>query len=56
MKKKESKQKKSSELRKRAEEKLKPIDDEDFKVDVIIKKPFDFSALTKQVNDAFGSG
>jgi CheY-like chemotaxis protein len=34
-------------------EKLKPIDDEDFKVDFIIKKPFDFSELSKQINELF---
>ncbi|MGR3173646.1 MAG: response regulator [Candidatus Scalindua sp.] len=32
-------------------EKLKPIDDEDLKVDFIIKKPFDFSELTKNINN-----
>jgi CheY-like chemotaxis protein len=32
-------------------EKLKPIDDEELKVDFIIKKPFDFSELTKHIND-----
>ncbi len=37
------------------EEKLKPLDDEDFEVDFIIKKPFDFSELTKQINDAFNT-
>ncbi len=36
-------------------EKLKPIDDEGFKVDFIIKKPFDFSELTKNINDAFNT-
>jgi CheY-like chemotaxis protein len=36
-------------------EKLKPIDDEDLKVDFIIKKPFDFSELTKHINDVFGA-
>ena len=38
-------------------EKLKSIDDEDMKVDFIIKKPFDLSELTKNINEAFkGSG
>ena len=32
-------------------EKLKPIEDEDFKVDFIIKKPFDLSELTRHIND-----
>ena len=32
-------------------EKLNPIDDEDFKVDFIIKKPFDFSELTENINN-----
>ncbi len=35
------------------EEKLKHIDDEEFKVDFIIKKPFDFSELTKHINELF---
>jgi len=34
-------------------EKLKPIDDEVFKIDFIIKKPFDFSTITRHINDAF---
>ncbi len=34
-------------------EKLKPLDNEDLKVDFIIKKPFDFSELTKQINELF---
>ncbi|MBS1258743.1 MAG: Sensor histidine kinase RcsC [Candidatus Scalindua arabica] len=32
-------------------EKLKPIDDEEFKVDFIIKKPFDLSELSKHINE-----
>ncbi len=36
-------------------EKLKPIDDEGLKVDFIIKKPFDFSELAKNINVAFGT-
>ena len=35
--------------------KLKPLDDEDFKVDFIIKKPFDFSELTKHINYVFNT-
>jgi two-component system, cell cycle sensor histidine kinase and response regulator CckA len=31
--------------------KLKPMDDEEFKVDLIIKKPFDLSELRKHIND-----
>ena len=34
-------------------EKLKPIDDEDLKVDFIIKKPFILSELTKHINELF---
>ena len=37
-------------------EKLKPIDDEGLKVDFIIKKPFDFSELTKHINDVIDVG
>ncbi len=32
--------------------KLKPPEDEELKVDFIIKKPFDFSELTKLIDDA----
>ena len=32
-------------------EKLKPLDDEDLKVDFIIKKPFDFPELIRHIND-----
>jgi DNA-binding response OmpR family regulator len=32
-------------------EKLNPMEDEGLKVDFIIKKPFDFSELTKHIND-----
>ncbi len=35
------------------EEKLKSIDNEDFEVDFIIKKPFDLSELARNINDAF---
>jgi len=31
--------------------KLKPMDDEEFKVDLIVKKPFDLSELRKHIND-----
>jgi CheY-like chemotaxis protein len=34
-------------------EKLKPIDDEEFKVDFIIRKPLVFSELTKHINELF---
>lgn len=37
-------------------EKLKPIDQEGIKVDFFIKKPFDFSELTKHINDVIGLG
>jgi len=36
-------------------EKLKPIDDEEFKVDFILKKPFKHSELTKHINELFGA-
>ena len=36
-------------------EKLKPMDDEEFKVDFIIKKPFDLSELSKHINDVIGA-
>ena len=36
-------------------EKLKPLDDEDLRVDFIIKKPFDFSELTKHINELFNT-
>ncbi len=36
-------------------ETLKPIDDEDFKVDFIIRKPFALSELTKHINDMFNT-
>lgn len=36
-------------------EQLKPIDEEGLNVDFIIRKPFDFSELTKNINDAFGA-
>ena len=35
-------------------EKLNPMEDEGLEIDFIIKKPFDFSDLTKHINDAFG--
>ena len=38
------------------DEKLKPLENEDLKVDFIIKKPFDLSELTKNINDAFNNG
>ncbi len=34
-------------------EKLKPIEDETFKVDFILKKPFDFSEITRHINNVF---
>ena len=34
---------------------FKPLDDEEFKVDFIIRKPFELSELTKQINDVFGA-
>ncbi len=34
-------------------EKLKPLDDDGLKVDFVIKKPFDFSELTRKIADAF---
>ena len=37
-------------------EELKPIDKEGMKVDYIIRKPFNFSELTKHINDTFGVG
>jgi len=36
-------------------EKLKPIDDEDFKVDFIIKKPFSLSELEKHIDDVISA-
>ena len=38
------------------EEKLKSIDDEEFKVDFILKKPFEHAELAKHINDLFGEG
>ncbi len=35
------------------EEELKPLDDEDLKVDFILKKPFNFSELVEQINILF---
>ena len=35
--------------------KPKPTDDEDFKVEFVIKKPFDFSELTRNINDILGT-
>ncbi len=32
-------------------EKLKPLEEENMNVDFIIKKPFDFSELSKHIND-----
>ncbi|MGR3294454.1 MAG: response regulator [Candidatus Scalindua sp.] len=34
-------------------EKLKPIDDENFKVDFILNKPFDLSEMTRLINNVF---
>jgi PAS domain S-box-containing protein len=34
-------------------EKLKPVEDETFKVDFILKKPFDFSEITRHINNVF---
>ncbi len=56
MKKGDSKKKTFTKLRKKAEKKLKPIDNEDLKVDFIIKKPFDLSELTKRINDVMSVG
>ncbi len=36
-------------------EKLKPMDDDGLKVDFILKKPFDLSELTRQINEAFNT-
>jgi signal transduction histidine kinase len=36
-------------------EKLKPMEDEDLKVDFIIKKPFDFSELERHINDVLNA-
>ena len=36
-------------------EKLKPMEDEAFKVDFIIKKPFEFSEITRHINNLFNS-
>jgi DNA-binding LytR/AlgR family response regulator len=36
------------------EEKLKSIDDEEFKVDFILKKPFKHAVLAKHINELFG--
>ena len=36
--------------------KLKPMDDEEFKVDLIIKKPFDLHELTNHINNIFSGG
>jgi PAS domain S-box-containing protein len=38
------------------DEKFKSLDDEDLKVDFIIRKPFDFSELTRHINDVLSSG
>lgn len=35
-------------------ERLKPVEDEDFKVDFILRKPFKHSELTKHINELFG--
>jgi PAS domain S-box-containing protein len=37
-------------------EELKPIDEEGMKVDFAIRKPFNFSELTKHINELFGAG
>ena len=34
---------------------LKPMNDKEFKVDFIIRKPFELSELTKHINDVFGA-
>jgi len=34
-------------------EKLKPIEDENIKVDFILKKPFDFSEMMRLIDNAF---
>ena len=36
------------------DEKLKPVDDEEFKVDFILKKPFKHAVLAKHINELFG--
>ncbi len=37
------------------DETLKPVDDEDYKVDFILKKPFKHSELVKHINELFGA-
>jgi len=37
-------------------EKCKPLEEKNMNVDFIIKKPFDFSELTKKINDVIGVG
>ena len=37
-------------------EELKPIDEEGMKVDFAIRKPFNFSELTKHINELFSAG
>jgi len=37
-------------------DKLKPIDDEDYKVDFILRKPFKHAELAKHINELFGAG
>ncbi len=38
------------------DEKLMTLDDEDLKVDFILKKPFDFSELERHIDDALNVG
>ncbi len=38
------------------DEKLKPVDDEEFKVDFILKKPFKHAELIEHINELFGAG
>lgn len=37
------------------DEKLKPVDDEEFKVDFILKKPFKHTELSSHINKLFGA-
>ena len=37
-------------------EESNPVISEEFKVDFIVRKPFDFSELAKQINDVFDAG
>ena len=37
-------------------EEIKPIDEEGINVDFVIRKPFNFSELTKHINELFSAG